>query len=60
MICFILKSFDTEKLVDNNYGCTACVCCTRTIPPQIIQNFNNINVQNDRLLNVDPYHKHHF
>ena len=23
-----------------------------------IQNFNNINVQNDRLLNVDPDHNH--
>ena len=25
-----------------------------------IQNFNNINVQNDRLLNVDPDHDHDF
>ena len=25
-----------------------------------IQNFNNINVQNDRLLNVDPDHNHDF
>ena len=25
-----------------------------------IQNFNNINVQNDRLLNVDPDHSHDF
>ena len=25
-----------------------------------IQNLNNINVQNDRLLNVDPYHNHDF
>ena len=25
-----------------------------------IQNFNNINVQNDHLLNVDPDHNHYF
>ena len=25
-----------------------------------IQNFNNINVQNDHLLNVDPDHNHDF
>ena len=25
-----------------------------------IRNFNNINVQNDRLLNVDPDHNHDF
>ena len=25
-----------------------------------IQNFNNINVQNDRLINVDPDHNHDF
>ena len=25
-----------------------------------IQNFNNVNVQNDRLLNVDPDHNHDF
>ena len=25
-----------------------------------IQNFNNITVQNDRLLNVDPDHNHDF
>ena len=25
-----------------------------------IQNFNNINVQNDRLFNVDPDHNHDF
>ena len=28
--------------------------------PFNIQNFNNINVQNNRLLNVDPDHTHDF